>query len=324
MSESLLEIGDLKVYYIIKQGAVRAVDGVSFEIKRGDALGLAGESGCGKTTIALSIMRLLPKNGKIIDGKIVFDGIDLTNINEEKMRKIRWKRISMIFQGAMNALNPVHKIGNQITEAILTHEKLDEDKALERARKLLEMVGLSASIADNYPHELSGGMKQRVVIAMALACNPDFVIADEPTTALDVIVQAQILNLLDELKKKLKLSLMLITHDLSIISEICNKIAIMYAGKLVEIGDLKDVYCNPMHPYTRGLIDAFPSIDGPKKKLISIPGCPPDLINPPRGCRFHPRCPYAMDICMKEEPQLIEIDRGHQRVACHMYGGIKR
>ncbi len=320
MSEALLEVNNLKVYYDMMQGSVKAVDDVSFKIRRGDAFGLAGESGCGKTTVALSIMKLLPKNGRIVSGEMVFEGIDLVKLNEEEMRKIRWKRISMVFQGAMNALNPVHKVGDQIAEAILTHEKVTEEDALERAKKLLEMVGLPSDTVNNYPHELSGGMKQRVVIAMALACNPDLIIADEPTTALDVIVQAQILKLLDELRKKLNLSLILITHDLSVISELCNKIAIMYAGKLVEIGDVKDIYTNPMHPYTQGLINAFPSIEGPKKKLISIPGSPPDLLNPPSGCRFHLRCPHAMDICKREEPHLVEIDKKGWYVACHLHG----
>jgi len=320
MSEALLEVNNLKVYYDMMQGSVKAVDDVSFKIRRGDAFGLAGESGCGKTTVALSIMRLLPKNGRIVSGEMIFNGIDLVELSEEEMRKIRWKRISMVFQGAMNALNPVHKVGDQIVEAILTHEKVTEEDALERAKKLLEMVGLPSDTVNSYPHELSGGMKQRVVIAMALACNPDLIIADEPTTALDVIVQAQILKLLDELRKKLNLSLILITHDLSVISELCNKIAIMYAGKLVEIGDVKDIYTNPMHPYTQGLINAFPSIEGPKKKLISIPGSPPDLLNPPSGCRFHLRCPHAMDICKREEPQLIEIDKKDWYVACHLHG----
>ena len=314
---ALLEVDSLKVYFSTIRGYVRAVDGVSFEIEKGEAFGLAGESGCGKTTTALSILRLLPSNGEIKGGKILFDGVDIVKLDEETLRKeIRWKRISIVFQGAMNALNPVFTIGDQIVEAILAHEDVTKAKALSRTKKLLKLVGLSPMLVKRYPHELSGGMKQRVMIAMALACNPDLVIADEPTTALDVIVQAQILNLIKDLRRKLNLSAILISHDLSIIAELCDKVAIMYAGKIVEMGTVYQIFKNPRHPYTRGLIQSFPNIRAPKSEFKSIPGAPPNLLHPPPGCRFHPRCPYAKQVCKEEEPEMVEVEPGHF-VACH-------
>ncbi len=307
------------MYYYTLRGYVRAVDNVSFKVDKEDALGLAGESGCGKTSSALTILRLLPWNARIVDGNIMLDGEDLIKMREKDIRKkIRWKRISMIFQGAMNALHPTYKVGKQITEAILLHEDVDSNEANERAEKLLELVGIEAEKMNRYPHELSGGMKQRVITAMALACNPDMVIADEPTTALDVIVQAQVLKVMKELKRKLRLSWILITHDLSMITETCNRLAIMYAGKVVEYGDLAPVYKEPLHPYTEKLLTAFPSIVGPKSELASIPGFPPDLLVPPPGCRFHPRCSKAMEICRKEEPIPVEVKKEHQ-VTCHLY-----
>jgi len=307
------------MYYETLRGYVRAVDDVSFDVNKEEALGLAGESGCGKTSAALSIVRLLPWNGRIVHGKITMDGDDLVKMSEKDIRKkIRWKRISMIFQGAMNALHPIYRVGSQIVEVILLHEDVDKNEAEERAAKLLELVGIEAEKMNRYPHELSGGMKQRVITAMALACNPDMVIADEPTTALDVIVQAQVLKVMKELKRRLRLSWILITHDLSLITETCNKLAVMYAGKIAEYGDLEPVYKEPLHPYTEKLITAFPSVVGPKSELTSIPGFPPDLLAPPPGCRFHPRCTKAMEICRKEEPVLLEAGGGHY-VACHLH-----
>ncbi|MGQ9459793.1 MAG: ABC transporter ATP-binding protein [Candidatus Bathyarchaeaceae archaeon] len=314
---ALLEIQDLKTYYLTLRGPVKAVDGVNLQLEKGEALGLAGESGCGKTTIALSILKILPPGGKILGGKILFKGDDLVKLKEEQMRKIRWKRISIVFQGAMEALNPVFKVGNQIVEAILIHEpRLSKVEAHERAEKLLELVGLESSRASNYPHEFSGGMRQRALIAMALACNPELLIADEPGTALDVIVQAQVLKLMRELKDEMNLAMMLITHDLSVIAETCEKAAIMYAGKIVEYGDVVTLFKEPLHPYTRGLMDAFPSIKAAKRNITSIPGFPPNLLNPPSGCRFHPRCPHAKEICRREEPRLIKVGGTHH-VACH-------
>lgn len=315
----LLEVENLKMYYNTTRGDVKAVDDVSFTVSTRESLGLAGESGCGKTSTALAIMKLLPSNGRIVDGTITLDGEEIVKMSDEEVRReIRWKRVSMIFQGAMNALHPTYTIGRQIAEAILTHEKVSKKEALERAGKLLELVGMEASRVNRYPHELSGGMKQRTVTAMALSCNPDLVIADEPTTALDVIVQAQVLRVMKELQGKLDLSWILITHDLSMIAETCTKAAIMYAGKIVEYGDVVPMFKEPLHPYTQKLITAFPSVIGPKVELSSIHGFPPDLLNPPRGCRFHPRCPFATEICKTKEPPFVKSDKD-QYVACHLY-----
>lgn len=315
---ALLEVKNLKTYFKIRRGYVKAVDDVSFQLEKGEAMGLAGESGCGKTTAALSILKILPLNGEIKGGKILFSGINLVEIPEEKMRKdIRWKKISIVFQGAMNAFNPVYKVGDQIVEAIRLHGNLTKKEAAIRAKKLLELVGIEESRFDNYPHEFSGGMKQRALIAMALSCNPSLLIADEPGTALDVVVQAQILKLLRELKNKLNLSMILITHDLSIIAETCEKTTIMYAGKIVEHGSSADIFKRPLHPYTSGLISAFPNIKASRTRVTSIPGVPPDLLHPPLGCRFHPRCNYAMDICKKREPIEVEVEKDHF-VSCHL------
>ncbi len=313
----MLEVEKLKMYYETLRGNVRAVDDVTLTVERGDAFGLAGESGCGKTSAALTILRLLPSNARVMGGSIAFDGENLLKMSKDRFRKeIRWKRLSVIFQGAMNALNPVRKIGDLICEAILTHEDISKEEAADRAGKLLDLVGIGAERMHRYPHELSGGIKQRTMIAMALACNPDLVVADEPTTALDVIIQAQVLKVMKELRQKLNLSMILISHDLSMIAETCNKCAIMYAGKIVEYGDIFSVFEKPLHPYTRKLIAAFPSIFGEKRKLSFIPGFPPDLLKPPAGCRFHPRCSYAVEMCKKEEPRIIQVD-GEHYAACH-------
>ncbi|MEM2102322.1 MAG: ABC transporter ATP-binding protein [Candidatus Bathyarchaeia archaeon] len=314
----ILDVKDLRTYFTTLRGPVKAVDGVSFQVEKGEAVGLAGESGCGKTTTALSILKILPSNGRVIGGKILFKGMDIVKLSEDEMRKkIRWKGVSIVFQGAMNALNPVFRVGDQISEAILTHEKISKEEADERVRKLFETVGLDPERAPNYPHEFSGGMRQRALIAMALACNPALLIADEPGTALDVIVAAQVLKLMRELKKKLDLAMIMITHDLSIIAETCEKCVIMYGGKVAEYADVVSIFKDPEHPYTQGLINAFPSIKAPRTELTSIPGSPPDLLDPPPACRFHPRCPYAMDICRKEEPMPIDIGKQHY-VACHL------
>jgi len=306
------------MYYEVKgKRWVKAVDNVSIKIDRGESLGLAGESGCGKTSLSLSIMRLLPPNGKVLSGEIKFENEDILNMDYRLFKKkIAWKKISLVPQAAMSALNPVMKVGDQIVEAIIFHEDVSKEEALERAKTLFKLVGLDPSRINDYPHEFSGGMRQRAMIAMALACNPKLVIADEPTSALDVIVQAQILSLIKDLQKNLNLSMILVTHDLSILSEICNSIAVMYAGKIIEYGPTLEVYEDPQHPYTKGLLAATPSIKGNRRRLKSIPGTPPDLLNPPPGCRFHPRCPYAKDICKKEEPPLVKV--GEKRVvACH-------
>jgi len=314
----LLDVKNLRTYFKTRGGMVKAVDNVSLQLDKGDALGLAGESGCGKTTTALSIMRLLPFNAQILSGKILLNDVDLLKIDDETLRKeIRMKQLSMIFQGAMNALNPVFKVGDQIRQAIITHEDITKDAAWERVRELLSLVGINPNRAVDYPHEFSGGMKQRAIIAMSLACNPELIIADEPVTALDVIVQAQILELIRNLREKLGLSMIMITHDLSVIADTCNKAAIMYAGKIVEMADSITIFKQPEHPYTQGLIANFPSISGEKKDFEPISGSPPNLISPPKGCRFHPRCPYAEKKCMSEEPDMFEIKRGHY-VTCHL------
>jgi peptide/nickel transport system ATP-binding protein len=316
----VLQVENLKTYFQILRGYVKAVDDVSFVVNKSEAFGLAGESGCGKTTTALTILKLLPRNGRVLGGKIIFEGKDLLKISAEDMRKnIRWKKMSVIFQGAMNSLNPVKNVGEQIAEAITLHENVSKKEALERAEKLFDLVGIGAERIDRYPHELSGGMKQRSIIAMALACNPALIMADEPTTALDVIVEAQVLKVMKDLQRKLEISMIIISHDLSMIAETCEKIAIMYAGKIVEQGDIVQVYKEPLHPYTERLIGAFPNIIGPKKELATIPGFPPDLLNPPSGCRFHPRCLYAKDTCKKQEPKIVNAGKEHY-VACHLVG----
>jgi peptide/nickel transport system ATP-binding protein len=319
MSEPLLEVKNLKTYFYTLRGIVRAVDDVSFELYRGESLGLAGESGCGKSTLAFSLIRLVPPPGKISGGTIIFEGRDVTKMSEEEFRReVRWRGISMIFQGAMNVLNPVYTIGDQIAEVFMIHKGYSKREGLEEAKKLLQLVGIEPRRVKSYPFELSGGMKQRAVIAMALALSPPLVIADEPTTALDVVVQAQILNLMKRLKNELRTSIMLISHDLSIIAEVADKIAIMYGGKIVEYGPSDLVYNNPRHPYTRALLNSIPRLRGEIRDLTWIPGTPPDLINPPPGCRFHPRCPHAMERCKKEEPPVVEVDRNHY-VACWLY-----
>jgi len=316
--DEILNIENLKAYFFTTRGAVKAVDDVSFTIGRKQSLGLAGESACGKSTLAFTILKMLQNPGRLVGGKMVVTGMDITDFSESKMRKeVRWKKISMVFQGAMNALNPVYTVGYQMAEPLMYHKGVKKEDAMEKSTDYLKLVGLSPDILTRYPHELSGGMKQRVVIAMALLLSPDLVICDEPTTALDVVVQAQIMNLLKRLKKELEISTIFITHDLSILAEVVDRLAIMYAGKFVEIGDSIKMYRNPVHPYTQKLLGAIPKLHEDLEKLEYIPGTPPNLIHPPSGCRFHPRCPYAMDICKKEEPKMKEVDADHF-AACHL------
>jgi peptide/nickel transport system ATP-binding protein len=312
----LLNVVDLEVGYTSDGRCAKAVDQVSVNVAGAEAVGLAGESGCGKTTLALSVMRLLPPGGRILGGKILFDRQDVTTLSDAELRKVRWKEISMVFQGAMNALNPVHKVGNQIVEAIALHETMARSEAVERTKNLFRMVGLDPSRIGDYPHQFSGGMKQRAIIAMALACNPKLVIADEPVTALDVIVQDQILKLLKKLQKELGLSMILISHDLSVVAQTCDRVAIMYAGKIVEYADVVSIFDQPAHPYTQALVSAFPSIRR-SQKLKVIPGFPPNLMNPPSGCRFHPRCPMTTDLCVSKLPTMIKVKNGHY-AACHL------
>jgi len=300
------------MYFSTREGDVHAVDDVTFALEAGKVLGIAGESGSGKSSIALTLLRLLPSNGRILGGTVMLDGDDLRNMPESRLRKeIRWKRISLISQAAMNALNPVFKIGDQIKEAIKSHTDISDVVATSMVKSLLEEVGISQDRYSSYPHELSGGMKQRAIIAMSLALDPEIVIADEPTTALDVIVQAQILVLLRSLQKQKKLAMILITHDLSLVAEMCDTVAILYAGQIVEYGPASKIFHDPRHPYTMGLIRAFPNLESKKQRLVSIPGAPPDLVRLPQACRFAPRCPYATAKCTSEAPTMDEIDPGH-------------
>ena len=308
---ALLEVNDARMYYETREGPIHAVDDVSFSVEKGDVFGLVGESGCGKSSIALTLMRLLPPNGKLLAGSVRLNGEDVYAIAENDLRRnIRWKHISLVAQGAMNSLNPVFRIGHQVKETITAHSNMSEAEAVERTQELLRQVGIAPGRYDSYPHELSGGMKQRVIIALALALNPDIVIADEPTTALDVIVQAQILTLLKKLQAELKMSLILITHDLSLVAEMSKFIAIMYAGQIVEYASSSTIFHNPHHPYVIGLLKSVPNIEAEKHRLMSIGGSPPDLAKPPTGCRFSARCAFATEKCTSMPP-LEDIGDGH-------------
>jgi len=309
---TLLQVEDLTMHYSTRGGVVRAVDGVSFSLEKGKVLGLAGESGSGKSSIALTLLRLLPSNGKIIQGNILLDGENILDRSEPGFRReVRWKKISLISQAAMNSLNPVFRVGDQIKEAIAVHSNLPDAEAATAVRRLLREVGISEDRYSAFPHELSGGMKQRAIIAMALSLAPPLVVADEPTTALDVIVQAQILLLLKKLQRDMDMAMILITHDLSLVAEMCDDVAIIYGGEIVEYGSASTIFHNPKHPYTIGLIRAVPSVEGEKRRLISIPGEPPDLIKVPPACRFAPRCQYATQKCRTERPGLDVVEEGH-------------
>ncbi len=313
---ALVDVDDLKIHFFTRNGPAKAVDGVSFRVEQNETLGLIGESGCGKTTIALSFIRIIKPPGRIVSGRILFDGSDIISMGKGEIRALRGKDIGIVRQEAQNALNPVMTIGKQINEMILQHENVTKGEAWARTRNQLNLVGISDRRIVSYPHEFSGGMKQRAMVAIATACNPRFLILDEPTTGLDVIVQRQLLSLINDLKLKLHLTAVLITHDLSVIAETCDRVAVMYAGKIMEHADTVSLYQHPMHPYSQALIGAYPSLKGEKRQLKSIPGAPPRLINPPQGCRFQPRCSYAMDICEREEPFVRGKD-GHS-VACHL------
>ena len=318
-SAPLLVVEDLRTHFSLDGDTVRAVDGVSFTLQQGEALGIAGESGCGKTTTALSLVRLLPSNARIRKGSSVkLFGIDLVPKTEDQLRRYRWREVSIVFQGAMSALNPVRRVGEQIAEPIEFRLGEPKERARRRAAELLELVGIPRKRAEAYPHELSGGMRQRVMIAMALACDPAIVIGDEPTTALDVMVQAQILRLLEQLRQELGLSLILITHDLSVIAETCDRTLVMYAGRVAEEGPVRKIFSAPRHPYTSKLLGAFPSIHADRRSLDTIPGLPPDLRHPPSGCRFHPRCPAVMAVCKEIVPPEVLFPDG-VRVACHLH-----
>ena len=314
----LLSVEDLEVQYHAGGEIVRAVNGVSFEVRRGQTFGLVGETGAGKTTIAKSILRVLPDPpAKVVNGKIRLDGEELFALSEKQMRKIRGKKVSMVFQDPMTALNPVMTVGDQISEVIRLHESLDKHGAFKKAVEMLEMVGIPAERYNEYPHQFSGGMKQRVVIAMALACNPELLIADEPTTALDVTIQAQVLDMINKLKHEQDTSMILITHDLGIVAEVCDMVGVVYAGQIIEVGTKEEIFLYPSHPYTRGLFGSIPKLTGDEKRLHSIPGLPPSPVELPEGCHFHPRCAYATDACRAAEIPLTEIRPGHFCRCCH-------
>ncbi len=320
MQKQLLAVENLTVEYWTRKGKVRAVDDVSFSLGKAETLGIVGESGSGKSTLGLSLIRLVPPPGRIVKGHVWLKGKDILKLREDEIRNIRGRRISFVFQDPMTSLNPIKKIGEHFIELIQTHEpNVSREEARKRAEKLLNDVGIQPERIDDYPHQLSGGMRQRVMIALAIALNPYIVVADEPTTALDVIVQAKILDLLKDVQNAYAMALIFITHDLSIAIERCNEILVMYAGQIVEYTNIKEICKNPQHPYTQGLLKSIPNIELAEQKLEGIPGSPPDLLNPPKGCRFWPRCSYAMEKCRKAEPRLIETLTDHL-VRCFLYG----
>jgi peptide/nickel transport system ATP-binding protein len=317
-AQPLIEIEDLVVDYPLPKGVARAVDHVSLSINAGEMVGLAGESGCGKSTVAQAILRVLRPPGEISGGRILFEGTDIASLRATQLRKFRWRNVSLVFQSAMSSLNPVMRIGDQFIDMMQAHQRVRKTAALARAGELLERVGIDRARVRAYPHELSGGMRQRVVIAMALALNPELIVLDEPTTALDVVVQREILEQLASLKRDFGFAVLFITHDLSLLVEISDRIAIMYAGRIVELATADELFANPGHPYTAGLIASFPPLSGERVRLTGIPGSPPDLRNPPPGCRFHPRCPMMRPTpCTTDEPALRVVGASGRRAACH-------
>lgn len=326
MSEELLRVENLATHFFSDAGEVKAVNDISFSIRKGETVGIVGESGSGKSVASLSIMRLLANtSGKVVDGNINFDGTNLLTISEREMRKIRGNKIAMIFQEPMTSLNPVYKIGKQLTESIILHLNLDKQEAKKHAIQILNEVGIPRAneIFNEYPFQLSGGMRQRVMIAMAMSCSPKLLIADEPTTALDVTIQAQILELMKNLRANSETSILLITHDLGVVAEMCDRVLVMYAGKIVEASDVYSIFENPQHPYTKGLLQSIPKLGHPEEKLDSIPGNVPTPKQMPIGCKFAPRCAFAMDICLEQEPELYELTKNHtSRCWLHEGAGV--
>lgn len=319
MARKLLSVRDLKTSFFTHVGEVKAVRGISFDVNEGEVLGIVGESGSGKSVTSLSIMGLLQYPGRVVDGEILLNGEDILTYSKNQMRRVRGKEIAMIFQDPMTSLNPVYTIGNQVMEMILEHEKMTKREARARAIEMLKLVGIPAAEKriDSYPHEFSGGMRQRVMIALALSCNPKLLIADEPTTALDVTIQAQILNLIKKLNRQFGMTTMLITHDLGVVATVCDKVAVMYGGLIMEYGTVDEIFYHPRHPYTMGLLGSIPHVDGgEKRRLIPIDGTPPDLINPPKGCPFSTRCKYCMNVCTQEQPPYFAEDK--HRTMCWM------
>ena len=319
MARKLLSVRNLKTSFFTHVGEVKAVRGISFDVNEGEVLGIVGESGSGKSVTSLSIMGLLQYPGRVVDGEILLNGEDILTYGKNQMRRVRGKEIAMIFQDPMTSLNPVYTIGNQIMEMILEHEKMSRREARARAIEMLKLVGIPAAEKriDSYPHEFSGGMRQRVMIALALSCNPKLLIADEPTTALDVTIQAQILNLIKKLNRQFGMTTMLITHDLGVVATVCDKVAVMYGGLIMEYGTADEIFYHPRHPYTMGLLGSIPHVDGgEKRRLIPIDGTPPDLINPPKGCPFSTRCKYCMNVCTREQPPYFAEDK--HRTMCWM------
>ncbi len=317
--ETLLEVRDLTVDYLTPRGPARAVDHVSFAVAKGEVFGLAGESGCGKSTVAHALLRLIKPPGQISGGQMLFEGQDLVGLSPKRLQDFRWRRASIVFQSAMNALNPVTSLGTQMCDAIRAHQKVSKAQALERAAEMFALVGIDSRRLKSYPHQLSGGMRQRAVIAMALTLNPELIVMDEPTTALDVVVQRDILQQIEDLQAHFGFSILFITHDLSLLVEFSTRIAIMYAGRIIELARADELFAQPHHPYTVGLMSSFPSIRGANKRLQGIPGSPPDLVTPPPGCRFAPRCPHVLTTCRQTYPTLREISPGHW-VSCHLDG----
>lgn len=322
--ENILEVKGLKTRYFTPSGQVQAVDNCSFTLLKGETLGIAGESGCGKTTLAMSILRLLQPPHSVVAGTVKYKDVDLLSLSEKEFQKYRWDKISLVLQQSMYALNPMLRISEQMIEPVMIKKTMKRQQALDKAKDLFEMVGIEPSRINNYPHEFSGGMKQRALIALSMISNPEIIVLDEPTTALDVVVQHMILKLIDDITKEFGLSVVWITHDLAVLSEMCDRVIIMYAGRVMEAGTSEELILDPKHPYTMGLLASFPTIDQIDKKLESIPGVPPDLINPPKGCPFHPRCTYATEICKQERPENEEIEgRPGSQIECHHWRDLQ-